>query len=143
MERRLAALLLATAALVFAAGCGEDDAEEGLDGDPAVKTKSFDDPKELISVAANSSFEIVLDSNPSTGYSWKFVGAPGDKIIDYIGTEYLPDKTKAGVAGAGGEDTLTFRATGAGKATIKLEYVGPGRKPDVGEQRSIPVTATG
>lgn len=143
MGRRVAPLLLAVAALVLAAGCGDDDADETLDGDPAVKTKSFDDPREPISVVANSSFEIVLDSNPSTGYSWKFAGAPGDRIIDYVGTEYLPDKTQAGVAGAGGEDTLTFRATGAGKATIKLEYVGPGRDPEVGERRSIPVTVSG
>ncbi len=127
---------------MFASGCGEDEAEQDLDGDPSVKTKSFDDPKGPISVAASSSFEIALDSNPSTGYSWKFVGAPGDQVIDYIGTEYLPDKTQAGVVGAGGEETLTFRATAAGGATIKLEYVGPGRDSDVAERHSIPVTVS-
>jgi inhibitor of cysteine peptidase len=124
--------ILVAAALFVGAGCG---------GSPAVDSapERFDDPKGGIAVDAGTEFEIGLASNPSTGYGWK-VEVPKGGVLEHSGSDYQPDPEAGDRVGAGGTEVLSFRAQGAGKASIDLEYVGPGRDAEVAERRTIEVT---
>lgn len=118
-----AALVLAA----FAAGCGSGS--EGL----AV----YDEPGEAIEADVGESFELVLDSNPSTGYEWRLEGRPAAEVIRFDGSEYEADPGSEDLDGGGGEQTLTFTAVGEGETEIGLEYVFTG-----GEERDPAKTAT-
>jgi inhibitor of cysteine peptidase len=125
---RLLAALLAIAALVVA-GCGEDEPT----------TERFEDPSS-IEVDSGTEFEVVLASNPTTGYEWKLAEDPDPAIAEYAGTEYTPDSEGENLAGGGGEQTLTFRAVGAGETTLELEYAFSGGGRDTTTKRPIALT---
>jgi predicted secreted protein len=91
-------------------------------------------------VKAGNAFEIALDATPGTGYSWKLAKPLKGTPVEYVGQEFTPDAGTGGTPGAGGIAVLTFKARTPGKATISLEYVGPGTDAKVGERRSIQVT---
>ncbi len=97
----------------------------------------FDDPKGPIEVDADGEFEITLDSNPSTGYSWKLTKPLKDGPVEYRGQDYEPSETDEQIVGAGGTAILKFRALESGEASIELEYVGPGSDATVAERRTI------
>jgi inhibitor of cysteine peptidase len=99
----------------------------------------FEDPS-AIEVDAGSEFEVVLDSNPTTGYEWRLAGEPDESVFEYLGSEYEQDPGTEDLDGAGGKETLSFRATGAGKATIELEYVFSGGDREKATERDIALT---
>ena len=126
---RLLAALLAIATLLLIAGCGEDEPT----------TELFEDPSS-IEVDAGTEFEVALDSNPTTGYEWRLAEEPDDSVFEYVDSEYEQDPGTEDLDGAGGTQTLTFRATGAGKATIELEYVFSGGDREKATERDIALT---
>jgi predicted secreted protein len=107
-------VLLCAFALVLA-GCGDDDAGDS-------NTFTADDLNAPIEVDAGSTFQIVLDSNPTTGYAWQ-VEEKDPGVVKYSGAEYEPDPGSEDRAGGGGEETLTFEAVAAGETEIALTYM--------------------
>jgi formylglycine-generating enzyme required for sulfatase activity/predicted secreted protein len=77
---------------------------------------------EKIDVLVGEEFEINLESNPTTGYSWSLVEHLPD-WLELVDTTYVP--TDPGMVGGGGVETWTFRATGSGSATLTFEYERP------------------
>jgi Predicted secreted protein len=71
----------------------------------------------------NKEFKIVLESNPTTGYSWMAKFNP--RYIQLVNSTYFPYKTAPNVVGSGGVQVFTFKAVRPGISRITLEYQRP------------------
>ncbi len=68
-------------------------------------------------------FAIMLDSNPTTGYSWAVAGQPDAGVVDVEGSDFVDPDTE--LIGAPGKDLWTFKAVGKGSTSITLNYGRP------------------
>jgi len=82
-----------------------------------------DDAGRAISAQSGERFDLVLKSNPSTGYHWKLAQTPNGEIVRLYRNEYTADSP--GRIGGGGHETWTFRAVAPGATTIRMQYVAP------------------
>ncbi|MBQ7508351.1 MAG: DUF4097 family beta strand repeat protein [Spirochaetales bacterium] len=64
---------------------------------------------------------ITLDSNPTTGCSWR-VEIKDPTIVRFEGSEYVPDNAPAGMTGTGGKETLRLRGLKEGTTTAEFIY---------------------
>ena len=105
--------------LVLVGGCtGQPGtgSEIVLDGSNDGETITLDAGQELV---------IHLEANPSTGYGWQVVDA-GDGVLEQVGeAEFTPSARGRRVVGAGGTETLRFKAAQAGTTTLELVYRQP------------------
>ena len=78
---------------------------------PVIKTKL---------VKVDKEFQVVLKSNPTTGYSWmpKF----DSRYIKLVNSRYVPYKTAPNIVGSGGVQIFTFKAIKRGFSRITFEY---------------------
>ena len=69
-------------------------------------------------------FTILLDSNPTTGYQWRF-GSPlyDETVMILRGDQYVQPNEQ--LCGASGKRSLTFVAEGSGRTGLRLIYVRP------------------
>jgi inhibitor of cysteine peptidase len=81
------------------------------------------DPTQLLTVNAGETFDIVLPSNPSTGYRWDFATPLDESLIQFVSQDYIAQEPV--LPGSGGVDVWTFRAISAGDTTIELGYYPP------------------
>jgi len=89
-----------------------------------------DDSGGSVTVPVGETFEIVLESNPTTGYSWGPAEVP-DCVEQEGESEYDSDAPPT-MMGAGGEETWRFTAVETGEGTLRLEYRRPWEEePDV------------
>ena len=73
-------------------------------------------------------FTVLLVSNPTTGYSWKFGNPPfDDKVMIVREDKFIPPENKE-LCGAPGKHSLTFLAKGSGRTDLQLIYVRPWEK---------------
>lgn len=79
------------------------------------------DPSQPIEVQTGGTFQIILDTNPSTGYHWEIIGDLNG--VEFISTEYTADEPVA--PGTGGVDVWTFKAFSSGETQITLGYYPP------------------
>jgi inhibitor of cysteine peptidase len=86
------------------------------------------DPTQLITVQAGETFDIVVPSNPSTGYHWNIIPELDETIVQSAGQSYIAEQPI--LPGSGGTDVWTFRAVGSGDTTIVLGYYPPGNDTD-------------
>lgn len=89
------------------------------------------DPTQLILVTAGESFELVLPSNPSTGYRWDLIAELDANIVELVGQNYVAQQPV--IPGSGGVDVWTIRAVNAGDTTIELGYYPPGNETEPDE----------
>jgi inhibitor of cysteine peptidase len=73
------------------------------------------------------SFIINLESNPTTGYSWRTAEFEHG-IVELVNNEYKPQNNTGNIVGSGGIEVWTFKAVKKGKITIIFEYVRPWEK---------------
>jgi inhibitor of cysteine peptidase len=76
-----------------------------------------------VNVKLGEQVAIILDGNPSTGYTWEATGLD-TAIFEQIG-EATFVSSDPGLVGAGGSMTLTFKAVKAGTAVLTLVYHRP------------------
>ncbi len=126
MPRMLAVVGLALIALVLGA-C--------LPGAGGKEITRADNGK-TVEVARGSEVKVVLESNPTTGYSWQ-VKEVDTAILKQVGEAQF--KADSSAIGAGGKETFTFNAASAGQTTLKMEYRRPWEK-DVPAAESFAVT---
>ena len=82
---------------------------------------SFDNPDKLIEVTSGEEFRIVLDANPTTGFTWQLSSPLDDTLVTLVGNAYEAPSTP-GRVGAGGKQTWTFKAIRRGQTVIGLQY---------------------
>jgi len=70
-------------------------------------------------LAPGHSFTLMLDSNPTTGYSWT---ASYDEKILALAARHYQQAGEGNVMGQGGKDTWIFKALQAGTTEIKMTY---------------------
>ena len=81
------------------------------------------DPSQLIVVSPSQTFDIVLPSNPSTGYCWNLVRELDANLLQLVEQTYIAEQPV--IPGSGGVDVLTFSAIVTGETTIELGYYPP------------------
>ncbi|HEX6033842.1 MAG TPA: protease inhibitor I42 family protein [Anaerolineales bacterium] len=86
------------------------------------------DHTEMITVKAGETFDLVVPSNPSTGYHWDIVPELDGNLIAFVAQDYTAGEPV--MPGSGGVDVWTFRALNAGDTTIVLGYFPPGNETD-------------
>ncbi len=86
-----------------------------------MKKPVFSDDNNPIRILKGMEFSIVLDSNPTTGYSWEPAVPLDNDILILLEKSYRrPDTPRRG---AGGKEIWIFRARRPGRTEIHLEYV--------------------
>jgi inhibitor of cysteine peptidase len=90
------------------------------------RIREFTDPLQTIQVTVGETFSIVLDSNPTTGYTWQRQDKAGDGVVIFANSRFVA--ARPDLAGAGGRDHITFRATAPGTEKLTFHYVRPWEK---------------
>ena len=86
---------------------------------PKIDTFTAQDTNKTIHVSLNDSFNISLDSSPTTGYSWEIL--PYDEsVIKFLKSEFKPTSNKRG---SNGKRIIEFKALGKGKTILELFYL--------------------
>ena len=105
----------------------------------AVTLLSENDSRKTFFVHVGDKQVISLPENPSTGYSWQFFIASGNrKIVSDIKETYIAPDTR--MAGTGGIKEYSFTAREKGEITITGYYVRPWEK--LNKQTADKVTYT-
>jgi inhibitor of cysteine peptidase len=86
------------------------------------------DHTQLITVKAGETFDLVVPSNPSTGYHWDIVPELDANLVEFAEQNYFADQPVA--PGSGGMEVWTFRAVNAGNTMVVLGYYPPGNEMD-------------
>jgi inhibitor of cysteine peptidase len=108
-------MAMVAAPILLVVGCGDDADNDAAGPDvPAVTDRGAE-----FTVAVGERFEIVLESNATTGYAW-LEPEPGG-LVELVDDDYLPPDTD--LVGAGGVQRLTFEAVTAGSGELYLWYV--------------------
>ncbi|NUN93449.1 MAG: protease inhibitor I42 family protein [Verrucomicrobiae bacterium] len=113
MKLSLATRAVAVMVAVWLAGC-------------AATGSRFTGESQSIDAIPGQRFEIALESNPTTGYSWTLAERLDDRAIAFVGKTYHPGGSAA--MGAGGVEVWTFVARREGTARIVLAYRRPWEK---------------
>jgi inhibitor of cysteine peptidase len=79
-----------------------------------------------ISVRAGESFEISLDSNPSTGYSWEANFEENELML-----ENRIYQAESSLIGGGGKEKFIFRSLTKGETIISMKYRRPWEEREV------------
>jgi len=90
------------------------------------RIREFSDPSRTIEVAVGERFSILLDSNPTTGYSWQMVGQAANCAVVLTARDYEAPRTS--LAGAPGRERLTFMAESSGVEKLTFRYLRPWEK---------------
>ena len=81
------------------------------------------DPTQLIAVRSGETFDLVLPSNPSTGYHWDILPELDTNLVEFVQQNYFAEQPV--LPGSGGVESWTFRALSAGETTVVLGYYPP------------------
>lgn len=103
-------------------GCGttttDDDANEN--GEPTVQTEEM---KKTVDAETGEYFDISLESNPTTGYSWQVTQYPSKKVVKLLNSRYVEPSSDA--MGAPGTEVWQFQAVGKGSTRMVMKYSQP------------------
>lgn len=80
----------------------------------------------IVQASSGKEFVITLESNPTTGYSWRLTERPDRSIVEFIRQRYIPPQD--GLIGAGGKEEWVFKALRSGEIKVLFEYVRPWEK---------------
>jgi inhibitor of cysteine peptidase len=73
-------------------------------------------------LSKNETFDVRLKSNPTTGYSWKWIKNNASKKVDSVLSTYIQDKSAPGMTGVGGHEIWKFKGIETGVDTLTFEY---------------------
>jgi predicted secreted protein len=93
--------------------------------EPAPRMVAESEAGGVIEVERGKRITLRLEANHSTGYRWS-LAASGDGGLERIGEPFYT--TEKSVAGGGGAEYWTFRATRGGKKELRFEYRRPWEK---------------
>ena len=88
-------------------------------GGDGTKRLTIDDNESGIEISTGDTFEVILQGNPTTGFSW-IVESGDASIVEVTGEPaYEPESD---LVGAGGEFTFVFEGKSPGTTTLELAY---------------------
>jgi predicted secreted protein len=99
---------------------------------PKKLAQKSESPKEneqirfVVMTEEGKEFTVHLNSNATTGYRWRILGALDEHMVRFVRSQYVP--FEGGGIGAGGEEVWTFLAVSRGDTEITMEYVRPWEK---------------
>jgi predicted secreted protein len=104
---------------------GEEPAaeESAMIDEAAAGALTEADNGDTVSLAVGETIQVTLESNPTTGYEWLYQSGDPD-VIKQVG-DAVYNEPDSGLMGAGGSETFTFEATGAGETVLELWYMRP------------------
>ena len=151
MRTRLAAVALCVPVAALAAGCSSSSDSSTADSTTTTTAAgastttagggvTVTEPGP-VSLKPGEQATIILDSNPTTGYSWELTSAPDTAVVRVVSDTYVPPSTQ--VPGAGGTQEIRIEGVAAGTATLEFGYRRPwetGVPPT--ETASFPVTVS-
>jgi len=105
--------LIAMLLIALVAGCGSK----------MVKATAEDDGGQVV-LEVGQTLAISLEGNPTTGYTWEAVEFD-EGVLEQGETEY---EASSKAIGAGGTETLQFKAVRAGEVALRLVYHRPWEK---------------
>lgn len=108
MKRKLFVTTILVAVLMLAGG---------LSACSSVNGEAIAGSGQAVNVSVNDTFDITLDSNPTTGYSWQ---AEYDEA--YLVLVDRTFKPSSDAVGAGGVEVFTFRALKDGETKVTMVY---------------------
>lgn len=94
-------------------GCGSEENAEP-------ETAELNETKTVADIEKGETFQIRLESNITTGYSWGMQELSDPEIIEFVGSAYIEPETD--LIGAAGEELWEFKALDKGKTTINMFY---------------------
>ena len=89
------------------------------------------DSSQPITAKVGETFEIVLNSNPTTGYRWNLVKELDTGTIQLVKQDYIAQQPI--LIGSGGVDVWTFHALKTGNAIIEFGHYPPGNTTEPAE----------
>ena len=116
----IAALMLFAAGIIIGYTLNGDPQGQALSpivSDYPIKFFTEDYNNSTVVVTKDTMFFLLLDENPTTGYTWNISHTDGLNIID---DNYIPGGE--GLIGAGGIHLWEVKATGHGSQTLNATY---------------------
>ncbi len=113
MKKALIAFCLVATLTTLSAACAGG-------GYSSSEIKQYDESKTSIQCSAGEQFEIMLTSNPTTGYTWDKNEVYDKAYLEMVKSNYIAPQTDR--VGAGGTQQYIFKALKAGSTTIKMTY---------------------
>lgn len=77
--------------------------------------------RDYYEVNKNDTFDVSLISNPSTGYSWKWVKDQADKALDSINVNYVPTNYDPKIIGGNVNEIWKFKGKESGTYILTFE----------------------
>ena len=129
----LTVLVLICAAALLLAGC-----VVRVTGTGATLTDngSLKDIPQIIMITEGSTFNIALDANPTTGYTW-IVEIADETALELTDSNYAADASET--VGSGGVTTLSFTALKQGSTAVHLKYAQDWDGGDTGTSKTITI----
>ncbi|MBN1972768.1 MAG: protease inhibitor I42 family protein [Sedimentisphaerales bacterium] len=128
MKKNTLSALILTALILMGCSNKQTNSDNGT-GDSASIVKKV-----------GESFVIKLESNRTTGYSWRLAELKSG-IVEKVSDVYKPNETAGNIVGSGGIEEWTFKAVAKGTVTITLEYARPWEK-DIPPVKTASCTVT-
>ena len=83
------------------------------------------DSGKTLELHVGDTVKLVLDTNPTTGFSWTKIDKVDSSILKLEKNEYKQNANPGRMVGVGGKTTIVYRAVKAGTAKIDLTYMQP------------------
>jgi inhibitor of cysteine peptidase len=77
---------------------------------------------ETVNETLGEEFNVRLEENPTTGYSWNMTASDG---LERVGDEYIPSNPSGQIAGSGGIHSFSYMAIAPGLQSLHGEYRRP------------------
>lgn len=135
LMRRFAGIVAVVGMIVASEACSstDDTTSQALPSapggkSPVVVTVALPEPDQPTlareaTVAVGGDLEVILGSNPTTGYSWDITSQPDMGVLQRVGKGGSPPPTP--LPGAPGTQSFSFSGVSSGSTTIEFTYWQP------------------
>lgn len=146
MKKKMYALtgfffIMIGAASIMITGCNRKLGKDKVD--KTEKTAKMEETTDsIIETKVGKNFDIVVKSNPTTGFQW-FVAEPTDQyVVKLANKEFIKDENADNMLGAGGKEVWTFEPVAEGEVTIRLVYKREWEDENIKREKKVQVKVT-
>ena len=122
----LSILAVASMVVTLLALSADDISQASPEGDMGQVNIDASYNGQEVTIDAGKILVLILESNPTTGFSWELSEPIGENLLALIESRYESGAdAETGLVGAGGTEVWTFETLTAGVTTITMEYSRP------------------